>query len=50
MTEMQSGKPVNVLRGSNAPKLVRTIKSELQHELDCIGGKAKRNLVSIVPL
>ncbi|CAL8096773.1 unnamed protein product [Orchesella dallaii] len=41
------GKPVNVLRGSNAPKLVRTIKSELQHELDCIEGKAKRNLISL---
>ncbi len=39
---------MKVIRSANAPKLISTIKSEFEHELHCMQGKARRNLVRLV--
>jgi len=41
------GKPIRVMRGCHVPNLAKAIKDELEHELLCMEGKARRNYISI---
>ncbi|ODM97103.1 Thioredoxin domain-containing protein 6 [Orchesella cincta] len=41
------GKPVRVMRGCHIPNLSKAIRQEFEHEMNCIEGKARRNLISI---
>ncbi len=47
---IQGGKPVKLIRGPNPAILVQNVKAEFKHELLCLEGKAKRNLVTWIHL